>query len=375
MNDHHHHRLQMRYSLSLPTLSLFSIVNIVILLFSLLLLGINTKLATAFNLTSLTFEQALSPLFSDFNIVRSSDDKTVRLLLNRHSGSGFISSDYYNYGFFSANIKLPSDYTAGIVVAFYTSNVDTFAKTHDELDIEFLGNVKGKPWRFQTNIYGNGSTYRGREERYRLWFDPSKEFHRYSILWTPNNIIFYVDEVPIREVIRNDEMGGDYPSKPMSLYATIWDASTWATNGGRNKVNYKFEPFVSEFSDFVLEGCPIDPLQQVYTTTSSCTEATASLLAADYATITPRQRKAMQWFRENHMYYTHCYDRVRYPVPLPECVEILSEKRRFRDSGRLREKMRFGGSHRRSGHRRNGTARRHKSVTSGPDLYSQQADI
>ena len=71
-----------------------------------------------------------------------------------------------------------------------TSNGDVFEKTHDELDFEFLGNVKGKPWRFQTNVYGNGSTSRGREERYRLWFDPSKEFHRYSILWTAKNIMW-----------------------------------------------------------------------------------------------------------------------------------------------------------------------------------------
>lgn len=37
------------------------------------------------------------------------------------AGSGFISSDYYLHGFFSASIKLPKDYTAGVVVAFYVS--------------------------------------------------------------------------------------------------------------------------------------------------------------------------------------------------------------------------------------------------------------
>lgn len=70
-----------------------------------------------------------------------------------------------------------------------TTNQDVFQKTHDELDFEFLGNIRGKAWRFQTNMYGNGSTHRGREERYSLWFDPSKEFHRYSILWTNKNIM------------------------------------------------------------------------------------------------------------------------------------------------------------------------------------------
>jgi xyloglucan:xyloglucosyl transferase len=70
-----------------------------------------------------------------------------------------------------------------------TSNGDVYEKTHDELDFEFLGNIAGKPWRFQTNLYGNGSTHRGREERYRLWFDPTKGYHRYSILWTAKNVM------------------------------------------------------------------------------------------------------------------------------------------------------------------------------------------
>lgn len=65
-----------------------------------------------------------------------------------------------------------------------TSNGDTFQKTHDELDFEFLGNIRGKDWRVQTNVYGNGSTSRGREERYFLPFNPTLEAHRYSILWT-----------------------------------------------------------------------------------------------------------------------------------------------------------------------------------------------
>lgn len=38
------------------------------------------------------------------------------------TGSGFVSQDLYLHGFFSASIKLPADYTAGVVVAFYVSN-------------------------------------------------------------------------------------------------------------------------------------------------------------------------------------------------------------------------------------------------------------
>lgn len=143
-------------------------------------------------------------------------------------------------------------------------------------------------------------------------------------------------------------MGGDYPSKPMSLYATIWDASTWATNGGKEKVDYQYEPFAAEFQDLVLEGCMVDPIEQVSST--NCTDRIAKLIARDYATVTPLGRHSMKWFRERYMYYSYCYDNIRYPVPPPECVLVPTERSLFRDSGRLRQKMKFGGSHRK--HRR-----------------------
>nr|GMD82116.1 probable xyloglucan endotransglucosylase/hydrolase protein 30 [Ipomoea batatas] len=286
--------------------------------------------AAPFNLSTITYGEGYSPLFSDFNIERSRDDKIVRLLLNRKSGSGIISTEYYSHGYFSASIKLPSEYTAGIVVAFYTSNVDMFEKNHDELDIEFLGNIRGKPWRFQTNMYGNGSLSRGREES------------------------FYLDEMPIREVVRNPAIGGDFPSKPMSLYVTIWDASNWATNGGRNRVNYRYQPFVAEFRDLVLEGCAVDPIEQIPST--NCTDRHAALMAQRYATLTPEQHQSMKWFREKYMYYSYCYDVVRYAAPPPECVFVQSERDMFKSSGRLRERMKFHGSHRK--HRRGRSSRR-----------------
>ncbi|KAL4384659.1 hypothetical protein GQ457_15G008100 [Hibiscus cannabinus] len=291
--------------------------------------------SAGFDLTPISFDEGYSPLFGDFNLVRSPDGNSVRLLLDVYSGSGFISSNMYAHGFFSAKIKLPSDNTAGVVVAFYASNGDVFEKAHDELDIEFLGNVRGKPWRFQTNLYGNGSTSRGREERYRLWFDPSKEFHRYSILWTTKNIIFYVDEVPIREVIRSDEMGGDYPTKPMSLYATIWDASSWATGGGKIKVNYDYAPFTAEFRELVLDGCPMDPIQE-YPDFTICNDKDAWLDTRIYSFLSPKRRAAMYKFRQHYMYYSSCYDVWRYPVRLPGCVIDPIEKERFNESGRLK---------------------------------------
>lgn len=330
------------------------IFSIIILVF--LCLGLRSSAFT--NLNTLSFEESLSPLFGDANLVRSPDDLSVRLLLDKYTGSGFISSNMYQHGFYSSMIKLPADYTAGVVVAFYTSNGDVFQKTHDELDIEFLGNIKGKPWRFQTNLYGNGSTPRGREERYRLWFDPSKEFHRYSILWTPHKIIFWVDDVPIREVIKSEAMGADYPAKPMALYATIWDASDWATSGGKYKANYKFAPFVAEFKSFSLDGCSVDPIQEVPV---DCADSVEFLESQDYSAINSHQRAAMRRFRQRFMYYSYCYDTVRYPEPPPECVIVPAEKDRFRDTGRLK----FGGTEARE--RRRNRRQQRPEIESDPD--------
>ncbi|KAI0489230.1 hypothetical protein KFK09_029072 [Dendrobium nobile] len=291
--------------------------------------------AAAFNVPAITFDEGYAPLFGDKNIIQSAGGRTVKILLNKYSGSGFISSDIYYHGFFSASIKLPSDYTAGVVVAFYMSNGDIFEKNHDELDFEFLGNIKGKEWRIQTNVYGNGSTSRGREERYQLPFDPTAEAHRYSILWTRTNIIFYIDDTPIRQVARNDAMAGDYPSKPMSLYATIWDGSTWATSGGKYKIDYKYAPFVTEFTDLVLHGCRLDPIQQL-PASQQCRDFEAATAAADYSSLSHEKRAAMLRFRQKYMTYTCCYDQQRYPIPLPECEVVESEKDKYWKSGDIK---------------------------------------
>ncbi|GAB4828683.1 Probable xyloglucan endotransglucosylase/hydrolase protein 28 [Ancistrocladus abbreviatus] len=288
------------------------------------------------NLPILSFDEGYSHLFGDDNLMVLRDGKSVHLSLDERTGSGFMSHDLYLHGFFSASIKLPSDYTAGVVVAFYMSNGDMYEKNHDEIDFEFLGNIRGKDWRIQTNVYGNGSTNVGREERYNLWFDPSEDFHQYSILWTQDHIIFYVDDVAIREIRRTEEMGADFPSKPMSLYATIWDGSNWATNGGKYRVNYKYAPYVAEFSEFILHGCTVDPTDH----SLKCDESIPS-------GITSTQRLKMESFRKKHMTYSYCYDRTRYKLPPSECVIDPHEADRLRRF----DPVTFGGGRRRHGRR------------------------
>ncbi|KAJ0449201.1 putative xyloglucan:xyloglucosyl transferase [Helianthus annuus] len=75
------------------------------------------------DLPILSFDEGYSKLFGDDNLMVFDDRKSVQLSLDERTGSGFVSQDLYFHGFFSASIKLPADYTAGVVVAFYVSSL------------------------------------------------------------------------------------------------------------------------------------------------------------------------------------------------------------------------------------------------------------
>jgi len=149
---------------------------------------------------------------------------------------------------------------------------------------------------------------------------------------------FYIDEIPIREVLRNEQMESNYPSKLMYLYATIWDASKWAIHEGNHKVDFNHGPFVATYKNLILKGCIFDPIQ--VSDDEFCSE---NLKAQDYAIINPLRRLKMQNFCQHFLSYSYCYDIYRYPVPPPECVIVLKEKEMFDESGKLK----FGRSRRR----------------------------
>lgn len=80
-----------------PKTSLFTIFLSLIVLSSFAIAN-----ASFHNLTTLPFNAAYSPLFGDSNVVRSDDDHSVRLLLDRFTGS----PPKYIKPFFSSNIHI-----------------------------------------------------------------------------------------------------------------------------------------------------------------------------------------------------------------------------------------------------------------------------
>ncbi|XP_061372336.1 probable xyloglucan endotransglucosylase/hydrolase protein 33 [Gastrolobium bilobum] len=265
------------------------------------------------------FDHSFSNAFGASNIKFLSNGSMATLALDKISGSGLVSQSRYYYGFFSAAIKLPAGLSSGVVVAFYLSNADKFPHNHDEIDIELLGHDKRNDWVIQTNIYANGSVSTGREEKFYFWFDPTQQHHYYSILWNSYHTVFLVDNIPVREFIHSSTYPSIYPSKPMSVYATIWDGSEWATHGGKYPVNYKYAPFVVSFAEMELSGCISDPTATV----SSCSMANPSGLdpvnGPEFTKLSQQQIEAMDWARRKLMFYSYCNDKPRFKVMPPEC--------------------------------------------------------
>ncbi|KAG0479461.1 hypothetical protein HPP92_010319 [Vanilla planifolia] len=233
----------------------------------------------------------------------------LTLSLDKALGSGFQSRNEYIFSKIDMQIKLVPGNSAGTVTAYYLSSQGAF---HDEIDFEFLGNLSGDPYIVHTNVYTQGKG--NREMQFYLWFDPTKDFHTYSILWNPKQIVFYVDGTPIRE-FKNLEAtkGVPYPTKQaMRVYSSLWDAEDWATRGGLIKTDWTQAPFTASFRNFNADGC----VQRGVA--SSCGSKGWMTQGMDADSL-----KKMQWVQNNYMIYNYCTDSKRFPQGFPpECSVI-----------------------------------------------------
>ncbi|KAK3148625.1 hypothetical protein QOZ80_3BG0297340 [Eleusine coracana subsp. coracana] len=260
---------------------------------------------------SMAFSEGYSNLWGPQHQSLSQDQQALTLLMDRSSGSGFKSKRSYRNGYFGASIKVQPGYTAGVNTAFYLSNNELYPGNHDEIDMELLGTVPGEPYTLQTNVYvrgtGDGAHLVGREMRFHLWFDPTEDFHHYAILWNPDQIVFLVDDVPVRRY----QCASLFPDRQMWVYGSIWDASDWATDGGRYKADYRYQPFLARFQGFRISGCDASS-----SSPATCRPVPASSAGADLST---QQLDAMLWAQHKSMVYYYCQDRTKDRALYPEC--------------------------------------------------------
>ncbi|OAY32844.2 xyloglucan endotransglucosylase/hydrolase protein 2 [Manihot esculenta] len=236
----------------------------------------------------------------------------IQLSMDTSSGSGFASKLNFGSGFFHLRMKLPGNNSAGVVTAFYLSS---HGNNHDELDFEFLGNNEGKPITLQTNVFANGMG--NREQRIYLWFDPTADFHSYQVLWNQHQIVFFVDEIPIRVFKNKTNIGVSYPSRPMQVQASLWDGDSWATDGGQTKINWSYAPFKANFQGFDISGCSVLDISNIL----PCFSQKYWWNLDKFWKLNSSQQKAYDNVRNKHLTYDYCLDNPRFPIPPPECPQ------------------------------------------------------
>jgi xyloglucan:xyloglucosyl transferase len=127
---------------------------------------------------------------------------------------------------------------------------------------------------------------------------------------------FLVDGIPIRVFKDNSDIGVPYlNSKPMYLYSSLWNGDSWATQGGRIKLDWSNAPFIAYFSNFnSIDACTVWNVND----TSFCSTPGTSWWETDYWNAS--QLGQLTWVAEKHLIYDYCTDTARFNgVTPPEC--------------------------------------------------------
>ncbi|MFE2557987.1 family 16 glycosylhydrolase [Streptomyces sp. NPDC059352] len=135
--------------------------------------------------------------------------------------SGMISTgrdDWYDeprrtftYGYFEAAIRIPSE--AGMFPAFWMMPASKF--TPPEIDImEFLDTTQ------QVSMYVHWNEPDGDEERQKGTYGPvdfPARFHVFGLLWEPDKLVWYVDNVERLRVTETERI----PDEPMEVLLNL----------------------------------------------------------------------------------------------------------------------------------------------------------
>ncbi|KAI8570080.1 hypothetical protein RHMOL_Rhmol01G0005500 [Rhododendron molle] len=277
---------------------------------SVLLLAISLVASLCLVVSAGNFYQDMDITWGDGRGKILNNGNLLTLSLDKTSGSGFQSKNQYLFGKIDTQLKLVPGNSAGTVTAYYLSSQ---GPTHDEIDFEFLGNLSGDPYILHTNVFSQGKG--NREQQFYLWFDPTADFHTYSILWNPRSIIFSVDGTPIREFKNAESIGVPYPkNQPMRIYSSLWNADDWATRGGLVKTDWTKAPFTASYRNFNANAC-VSSNGKSSCTSSSKSSASNSWLSQQ---LDSTGQGRLKWVQKNYMIYNYCTDVKRFPQGFPQ---------------------------------------------------------
>ena len=141
-------------------------------------------------------------------------------------GAEIRTIETFKYGKYEVSMKSASG--DGVISSFFTFyDGSDFMQSWNEIDIEMLGRYNNE---IQLNsIFGKHSM---NEKRAVVLFNPHSSFHKYAFEWTPQSIVWYVDDY---EIYRQERELADALNKNQKLMMNIWASGNVEWSGKWNK--------------------------------------------------------------------------------------------------------------------------------------------
>jgi hypothetical protein len=126
-----------------------------------------------------------------------------------------------------------------------------------------------------------------------------------------------VDNKVIRQIKNKQMYGIEYPYfQPMRVYASLWNADDWATQGGRVKTDWSHAPFIAYFRNYRAISCASS-----YQKSSLCGEGSTNPMGWLNQELDDTRKKQLKEVENNYMIYDYCTDTRRFKNGFPpECA-------------------------------------------------------
>lgn len=101
----------------------------------------------------------------------------------------------------------------------------------------------------------------------------------------------------------------------MRVYSSIWNADSWATRGGLDKIDWKEAPFVARLRHFRARGCQYDDKVNI----SKCAEPLQGnwWTSPEFGQLSLAKQEELNSTRSKYTIYDYCKDTKLYKTWFP----------------------------------------------------------
>ena len=167
---------------------------------------------------------------------------TASPLIGAHWLSGLLESPALTYGYVEISAEIPNlqGFWPAPLWLLGLSGNDGKGDGYEELDVnELFGNALPRSTVQQTQIFSPSGDPPANDVRTVVSPDPSKSYHTYSVLWTPQDVRFYIDRQERNVAYPN---GANGPANAI-INLAVFARNTWApppVNGSPQTMSLRY---------------------------------------------------------------------------------------------------------------------------------------